>query len=220
MRESQGTQDIPDRLVMHISGLSEGDAEFLAGEAAAVCAKLAPKLTGNSAKNLVGVWAEGYFGVKWFDSYVWFQENGISPFTMRNLAGKTIPMWVNDPTGEESRKNPKAKTRTLSGRKQILIFRKAAPIGSRKIVMRQGNAVDVPRSYPGAPGRISRRHAAGEVYGGARIGGRIAQGNVGVRWRHPGLSRRGFIRRGLEVTAVYHGFPSGTVRDNLGRIRG
>lgn len=220
-RESQGAQNFPDRLIMYVNGLSEDDAEALANDAVLVCAQMAPKLSGKSSKNLAPVWAEGHFGVQWFEAYVWFQENGISPFTMRNLAGKTIPMWINDPTGEEARKNPKAKIRTTAdGRRQVLIFRKAAPIGSRKTVMREGRPVDVPRSWPGAPGRINRRHEAGKMYGGARIGGQIAQGNVGVRWRHPGLARRGFIRRGLEVTAVYHGFPAGPIRDNLGRIRG
>jgi hypothetical protein len=205
---------------MWVNGLSESDAQVIAQDAVYVCKEMAPKLSGKSSRNLIPVWGEGFFGVKWLDFYVWFQENGINPFTMTKLAGKTIPMWINDPTGEESKKNPKAKTRTTEdGRRQILIFRKAAPVGSRKMVMREGRPVDVPRSYPGAPGRINRRQEAGTVIQGARVGGRIAQYNVGVRWRHPGLSRRGFIRQGLERTAQYHNIPIGPIRDNLGRYR-
>ncbi len=219
--ETRGAgQTYPDRLIMYVSGLDESDAEAIAQDAIYVCREMAPKLSGKSSRNFIPVWGDGFFGVKWLDDYVWFQENGINPFTMRSLAGKTIPMWVNDPAGEEARKNPKAEKRvTADGRQQILIFRKAAPIGSRKIIMREGNPVDVPRSYPGAPGRINRRHDVGTLIAGARVGGRIAQYNVGVRWRHPGLSRRGFIRRGIEHTAQYHGLPVGPIRDNLGRFR-
>lgn len=210
----------PDRLVMMVEGLDESSAEVLANDAVYMARQLAPKSTGRSARNLQPIWGPGIFGVKWLDNHVWFQEAGIRPFTMRSLAGKTIPLWINDPDGSEQRKYPKAQTRrTADGRTQVLIFRKAAPIGSRKVVMREGRPVDVPRSYPGAPGRISMREAPQPWTAAGRVGGRIARGNVGVRWRHPGLSRRGFIRQSIELAADHHGIRRGQIRDQLGRFR-
>lgn len=210
----------PDRLMIEVPGVDKETTRFLSGIALELAQRSAPKLTGASYRNLIPLFGDGWFGIKWQDNHVWFQENGINPFTMRSLAGKTIPMWINDPTGEEGRKNPNAERRvTADGRRQILIFRKAAPIGSRKTVIRDGVSVDVPRSYPGAPGRINRREPIGSTRGGMGIGGRIARGNVGVRWRHPGLHRRSFIRRSLIMTCQYAGLPPGPIRDDRGRFR-
>lgn len=215
-----GYSDIPTYLVMEVPGLSDSDSRYLAISAVELARRFAPKMTGVGSRNLEPIWGEGRFGIKWSDNYIWFQENGINPFTMRNLAGKTIPMWINDPTGEEERNNPRAPTRTTAdGRRQILIFRKAAPIGSRKTVIREGREVDVPRSFPGAPGRINRREPALTLRRGSRVGGRIATGNVGVRWRHPGLSRRSFLRRSLIMSAEHHGVTVGPIRDDRGRYR-
>jgi hypothetical protein len=119
---------------------------------------------------------------------------------MKSLAGKTIPMWIDDPDGEVAKEEgPKAKTRvTADGRRQTLIFRHAAPIGSRKMVFKRGQWVSVPRSYPGAPGRINNRSS----------NGRIAAGNVGVRWRHPGIESRHYLNRSIEEVAFRYGiFP-------------
>lgn len=168
--------------------------------------RLAPKLSGRSAARFLPLYGEGYFGVAWQDRYVWFQEAGISPFTNRALAGKTIPMWIDDPTGEERVKNPRAKTRvTESGKQQVLIFRRAAAMGARKQVRRGGVTRDVPASYPGAPGRIGLREAPRPNTMPGRVAGRIARGNVGVRWRHPGLEPRGFIRQAIVATALSAG---------------
>lgn len=224
-REWRGAGRVPDRLTMRVEGLSETDAQFLAREATDLARRLAPKATGRGAANLVPVWGDGFFGVHWTDEYIWYQEAGIRPFTMRSLAGKTIPMWINDPTGAERRKNPRARTRvTASGVTQVLIFRKAAPIGSRKTVSRPGPngepiTVEVPRAYPGAPGRIAQREARRPWTSEGRVAGAIARRNVGVRWRHPGLLRRSFIRQGIVLAAEYHGFQVGPVRDTYGRFR-
>lgn len=208
---------IPDRYMMTIDGLDEFEAKFLSEEAKALAWHYAPKLSGRSSRNITAIWGPEWFGLKWLDPYLFFQDAGIKPFTMKALAGKTIPMWVEDPTGEERRKNSKIKTRTTEdGRTQVLIFRKAAPMGSRKTVERNGVEVDVPRSYPGAPGRINMRQQRGEA---GRVAGRIAKGNVGVRWRHPGLARRGFLREAMVVAATYHGYPANPVRDQWGRFR-
>lgn len=216
--DTMGT--IPDRLIMNVEGLSESDAQFLAREAVTVAQRLAPKSSGYSARRLQPIWGEGYFGIQWPDPYVWFQEAGIRAFTMTKLAGKTIPMWIDDPTGEERRKNPRARTRTTEdGRRQVLIFRKAAPVGSRKTVKRDGQMVDVPRSYPGAPGRIQYRELPRPWTKPGRVGGRIARHNVGVRWRHPGLSRRSFIRSSMNYVCEYHGYQTGPIRDQFGRFR-
>lgn len=215
----------PDRLVMTVDGLSEPDAQFLAHEALTLARMAAPKVTGAGAAGMAAVWGPGFFGVRWEDDYIWFQEAGIRPFTMRSLAGKTIPMWIDDPTGEERRKNPTARVRTTaSGKVQVQIFRKAAPIGSRKTVQRnapggQTISVEVPRSYPGAPGRIAVTEARRPWTTPGRVGGAIARRNVGVRWRHPGLMRRSFIRQGLVVAASHHGFQPGVIRDSFGRFR-
>ena len=216
---------VPDRLVMHISGLSEADAQFLSTEALRLARLAAPKSSGRSAQNFTAVWGQGWFGVRWADDYVWYQEAGINPFTMRALAGKTIPMWIKDPTGKERQKNPKARTRvSAAGVTEVLIFRRAAHIGQRKIVNRPHpvlgmQKVDVPASHPGAPGRIVTREAAKPWTTPGRVGGAIAQRNVGVRWRHPGLMKRSFIRQALVTAVEYHQFKPGPIKDNFGRFR-
>lgn len=140
------------------------------------------------------------------NSYVWFQEKGIKPFTMRRLAGKVIPMWIDDPTGSERRANPKAKTRiTANGRHQVLIFRKAAKMGAKKDVAirdAQGRILRhkrVPQSYPGAPGRIART-TFHETYGThtGKIAKLVPRAHVGVRWRHPGIVGREFIEYSIQ----------------------
>jgi hypothetical protein len=224
-REWRGNGGIPDRLTMSIDGLEENDAQFLAREAVGLATRLGPKMSGHGMAGLTPVWGDGFFGVRWADDYVWYQEAGIRPFTMRSLAGKTIPMWIDDPTGKVRRENPRADTRvTASGKTQVKIFRKVAPIGSQKTVRRPGPngtevVTQVPRSYPGAPGRVAVREARRPWTTQGRVAGAIARGNVGVRWRHPGLLRRSFIRQGIVATADYHGFPVGPVRDSNGRFR-
>lgn len=203
----------PDRLLMPIPGLEIGDARRMANQAVREARRKMPKATGYGASRISPAYGQGYFGVKWQDSYVWFQENGINPFTMTSLAGKTIPMWIDDPTGEERAKNPKARTRvTQSGKSQVLIFRRVAQIGQRKTVRkvnrRTGEVTtnDVPMSYPGAPGRIGIREAGGGMTAPGRVAGAIARGNVGVRWRHPGLAPRMFMNNALTLTAQWNGF--------------
>jgi hypothetical protein len=201
----------PDRLVMLITGLSGSKARNMANTAAREARRVMPKLTGRSASRLQPLYGAGFFGLTWQDSYVWFQEQGIRPFTMYALAGKTIPMWVDDPTGTERQKNPKAKTRvTMSGKTQVLIFRKAAMPGQR--ITRRRKVADgtwedysAPASYPGAPGRIGRREAAQPRTTAGRKAGAIARGNVGVRWRHPGLAPRQFLNHAMTFAAQQGG---------------
>jgi hypothetical protein len=125
-------------------------------------------------------------GMASHNSYVWFQEQGIRAFTMWSLKGKVIPMWVDDPTGTEREKNPKAQTRvTLSGKTQILIFRRA--------------------TNPGAPGRIAKREAPQPWTTAGRRPGAHARGNVGVKWRHPGLAPRKFLNHAVGAAARWGG---------------
>jgi hypothetical protein len=125
-------------------------------------------------------------GMASHNSYVWFQEQGIRPFTMFALQGKTIPMWVDDLDGSERAKNPKAKTRlTLSGKTQVLIFRKAV--------------------QPGAPGRISKRETSRPFTTPGKVAGAVAKGNVGVKWRHPGLAPRKFLNHAVSLAAQQGG---------------
>lgn len=199
------------------SEIDEVSAEFMARLAAGGAKENFPRLSGNALADLHPVWGTGFFGVGWTLDYVWFQEQGIKPFTMHALAGKIIPMWVEDPDGKIAAKEVPDKDlakRTkvaLDGRKLTQVFRKASLRGERKNVMRKGRLVSVPRSYPGAPGRISRRipgRPAEPPEG--RLGGQIAQGNVGVRWRHPGLSTKGLI-----AGAVAHEARSNGIGGNL-----
>jgi hypothetical protein len=159
---------------------------------------LCPKLTGTGASGIRPFFGEGYFGLSWTMPYIWVQ----------NLAGKTIPMWIDDPTGTVQRDNPKAKTRvTESGRPQVLLFRRAAPVGTRKTVKRKGPggatiSVDVPASYPGAAGRIANREASAPYTTPGQLGGRVARGNIGIRWYFPGLTPRHFLEEGLNRAAT------------------
>ncbi len=191
---------IPSRLYVNVPGLSAPMAREASLLAVKETRRIMPKLTGASAARLIPLWGVGFYGIAWLDEYVWYQEAGAKAFTMRSLAGKTIPMWIDDPTGIEARRNPKARRRTTaSGKNQILIFRRAAPIGARKTIMRNGQRVEVPQSYPGAPGRIDRRQARRPFTDFGRVAGQIAPGNVGVRWRHRGLMRRQFLHQGIVV---------------------
>ena len=199
----------PNRLYMEAPGSTKMECRAAALTAVAVARRNMPKVTGRGARSLQPLYGDGYFGIRWDDDYVWFQEIGIHPFTMRRLAGKLIPMWINDPTGAERRKNPKAKTRlTEDGRTQVLIFRRAAKMGAKKTVRRvvggQAFTVTSPMSYPGAPGRISRREAGQPLTTVGRIAGAIGRPNVGVRWRHPGLTPRSFLYWGMVTAARDH----------------
>lgn len=214
--------EIPNKAVMGADGLSMVRARQVAVDAARLARLYAPKVSIASSSRFYPIWGEGWFGVTWEHPYVWFNEAGIRPFTMRNLAGKTIPMWVNDRDGKEQRKNPKAKTRvTADGRTQVLIFRRAAKVGQRKRAWRNVGGkmtrVDVPASYPGAPGRIAVNRSKGierqgDVDPSVKNPGWIAKGNVGVRWRHPGINPGRFLARGLGEAAIRNGLVVSDVR--------
>lgn len=196
----------PDRMIMLVPKMTGPRARRVANDAVREARRLMPKMTGRAAQRMVPVYGYGYFGIAWQDPYVFFQENGIRPFTMFKLAGKTIPMWIDDPGGAERQKNPRAKIRTtLSGKTQVLIFRRAAMPGQTKTVRTkvagQWEARTVPMSYPGAPGRIGRREAEKPWTTTGKAGGQIAGGNIGVRWRHPGLAPRKFLNRSMTLAA-------------------
>ena len=133
------------------------------------------------------------------------------------LTHNTIPMWVNDADGS-LRKDPKAKTRvTEDGRTQVLIFRKAARPGQRKITRRrsrvsgQMETTSVPMSYPGAPGRIGSRSPGAPNTPAGEVGGQIRGGNVGVRWRHPGIKAMQFLNSAITIAA----FDAGIALDRV-----
>lgn len=145
------------------------------------------------------------------NTYTYYQEKGIRAFTMTSLAGKTIPMWVSDSDGKLRAKNPKIKTRvTEDGRFQVLIFRRAAPIGQRKPKYVRSRVTgemvyvgDTVASYPGAPGRINRREPRPTNEGVSP--GWVAKTNVGVRWRHPGLEPKLFLNNSMTLAAQWSG---------------
>jgi hypothetical protein len=200
-------------MIMVIEELEQGDARYIAIDAVAHARQLMPRVTGSTASRLTPIYGEGYFGIYFPDSWTWFMEHGTRPFTMRSLAGKTIPMWISDWDGSLRRENPKARVRTTEdGRVQVLIFRRAARIGQRKMVRRknkvtgQMETASVPMSYPGAPGRIARRVAPAPWTPEGRLGGQIAAGNGGVRWRHPGLRAMQFMNTAMATAAFEAGF--------------
>lgn len=201
----------PDRLIMLVPSLSGPRARNMANTALREGRRIMPKLTGRAASRMFPLYGSGFFGVGWADSYVWYQEQGIRAFTMFALAGKTIPMWVDDPTGTEREKNPRAQVRTtLSGKTQVLIFRRAALPGEtrtrrRKVAGGTYEEYTVAASYPGAPGRIARREAAAPHTTPGRRAGAIAKGNVGIRWRHPGLAPRLFLNHAMTLAAEQGG---------------
>lgn len=200
---------VPDRLLALVPGLHALNSAILANEAIDAARHSMPRVTGHTAQRLTPESGPGFFGISWGDPYVWYMEQGTRPFLMRNLAGKTIPMWINDPTGKLAKDNPKARTRmTADGRVQTLIFRRAANQGDRKMAWRTVNGtqrrVNVPRSYPGAPGRI-RAVEIERIPSAGIVPGRIATGNVGVRWRHPGLSPAHYMENSIRRAALMAG---------------
>lgn len=203
----------PDRMIMVERGLSPARARAAAREAVRQARRRMPKLTGGAARGLQPLYGKGYFGLSWSTEVVWYQDHGTKPFTMRSLAGRVIPMWIDDPTGQERRDNPKAKTRTTeSGKVQVLIFRRAAKIGERKKVYRKDPKTglkvlvsDSPAHYPGAPGRIGWREAKQPWTRPGKRPGAIHPGNIGVWWRHPGLKPRSFLNTSMTLAAQKNG---------------
>ncbi|MFI0967073.1 hypothetical protein ACH4S8_37665 [Streptomyces sp. NPDC021080] len=199
----------PDRMIMIEKDLSPNRARAAARDAVRLARRAMPKMSGAAARGMQPIYGRGYFGIQWATEVVWYQDHGTRPFTMKSLAGKTIPMWIDDPTGQERRDNPKAKTRvTESGKVQVLIFRRAALIGQRKKVYRRDPKTglkvlvsDKPMHYPGAPGRIAWREAAAPWTRPGKRGGQIHPGNIGVWWRHPGIKPRSFLNTSMTTAA-------------------
>ena len=198
----------PNRLYVSVPGLPSNTAQRLSQMAVERAQKIAPKLSGAGAASIQPFYGDDFFGLAWDRPYMWDQEAGTRPFTMRSLAGKTIPMWIDDPTGKmEREQGPRARTRiTASGKKQVLIFRRAARIGQRKTVTTRradGSLIrrDVPASYPGAPGRIAHRQIIEYPRTTGRIAKMVSRAHVGVRWRHPGIIGRGFMHHALITVA-------------------
>lgn len=208
----------PDRMIMVLEDLDEMSANYMAINAVYSARMAMPRVTGATANRLRPLSGDGYFGIYFPDPWTWYQERGTKPYTMRSLAGKTIPMWVSDEDGKLRAKNPKIQVRqTEDGRTQVLIFRRAARIGQRKTVRRKNpvtGAIETTTtvaSYPGAPGRISQRTPGQPNTPAGRLGGQIGAGNVGVRWRHPGLRAAQFLNSALARTAFESGFLIRTV---------
>jgi hypothetical protein len=208
---------------MGVSGLDEAAAAAVAHKAVEMAKGYMPRVSGAAAASMTPIYGDGWFGIEWTHDSIWFQEAGTKPHTMRSLAGKTVPMWVNDADGSLRRKNPRAATRVRDddGRTQVLIFRKAAKLGERKQQWRNVNGrmtlKSTPASYPGAPGRIAVNRSQGIMRAGdvdrlARNPGQIAKNNVGVRWRHPGLDAGKHLVRGMADAAGVFAIPVGDVQ--------
>lgn len=202
----------PDRMIIKVPGLSAADSHRMALYAAALARGIAPKLTGGGAKRIAPFWGEGFFGLIIPDRHMWYQERGTNPRTMHELEGKVIPMWIDDPTGKERMSNPKAKVRvTASGKVQVLIFRRAAIKGEKKKIREQDKTTGlwrerwVNKHWPGAPGRIAVREMPKPWTTPGKRGGQIAKGNIGVWWRHPGITPRFYANHAMVVTAQRNG---------------
>jgi hypothetical protein len=187
----------PDRILMLIDGADIQMTEEMARTAVSYAQSSMPKISGHLSASLKPAFGENYWGIYFPDKRAWYLEKGTNPFTMNSLAGKIIPMWVDDPDGSVAKdEGRKAQTRiTVDGRHQTKIFRRAARKGQRKMVEKNGRLISVPMSYPGAAGRISSR-------GGQ---GRISSGNVGVRWRHPGIGGRDYLNNAMFDASIAHG---------------
>jgi hypothetical protein len=210
LREHQ-LSPAPDRILILVDPDAGIDTMLLGDQAVYAAREVMPKVTGHLVTTLVAIYGDNFFGIYFPDRRVWFQEQGTRAFTMTSLQGKTVPMWIDDPTGAERRANPKAKVRTtVDGRSQVLIFRRAGVKGTRRMAPRRGpggttRRVSVPTSYPGAPGRIARREAAEPFTTPGRVGGRITYRNIGVRWHHPGITGRRFLNYAVTITAAANG---------------
>lgn len=201
----------PTSLVMLFRDLDSDEAMGLATDALYRARQRMPRVTGMTASKVAPIWGRRWFGLS-FPREAWFMERGTSPFTMRSIAGKTIPMWLTDTDGSLRRDNPKARVRsTEDGRTQVLVFRKAAKIGAKKLVRRPSKygtqmlSYTVPAAYPGAPGRINRRQPGMPWTPVGTRGGAIAAGNSGVRWRHPGVRSMQFLNSALAEAAFDSG---------------
>lgn len=194
---------IPDRLVLEVPVNDPGQTKAMALDAVRFARRQAPKMSGASAKRISPISGSGWIGLTWLDSFLWYQEMGIRSFTMKNLQGKTIPMWIDDPSGKEQMNNPKAKTRTTaSGKTQVLIFRRAAVKGSFKPGKpKAGGGFTNVASVPGSPGRIRPNH----------IPGTIVRGNIGIKWYFPGTAARMFLHQGLYEAASRAGVVPGDI---------
>lgn len=192
----------PQSLIMVFRDLDRDEAEWLARDALYRARQRMPRVTGMTASRIAPIWGRRWFGLA-FPREAWFMEKGTSPFTMRSLAGKLIPMWITDTDGSARRANSKAKVRsTEDGRTQVLIFRKAAKIGARTTkVSKYGFSYSAPAAYPGAPGRINRRQPGAPFTPVGARGGAVAAGNTGVRWRHPGVRSMQFLNSSLAEAA-------------------
>lgn len=171
-------------------------AARLAESAVAMAREMVPRVTGASARRLRAVWGKRWYGIHDVSGNLRYGNRGTRPRVMRELENKTVPMWITDDDGSMTEKVPMHKrgemTRvTEDGRRQVKIFRKVPPIGSRKTVIRRGQRVSVPRHYPGAPGRVDPRTG--------RFGG--------VWWRHPGLRPRRYFEDALVMTAEQSAVP-------------
>ena len=201
----------PDRAFMVVDELPRANAYLLAVEAVEEARKKMPKLSGRAADRLEPIYADNIFGILWQDSYVWYQDHGIRPFTMNNLQGKVIPMWINDPAGSLRMKNPKAKTRTTAdGRVQTLIFRKA-PKGTQRYRRNPKTGalelnIDKKGSSQTKSGRAKKDNLSGSLYDeGRKNGGKNGSGNSGMGWRYPGIAPKLFINNSITVTAQKNG---------------
>lgn len=197
----------PDRIIALV-GQDEATAE-LAQRAVNLAREVMPKVTGHLAGTLEPIHGLNFFGIYFPDRRVWFLEQGTRAHTMHEIAGKTIPMWIDDPTGAERRQNPKAKTRTtVDGRAQVLIFRRVGTKSgyrawaSKIVRVTRSGARIAKYKYPGAAGRITRREAPRPLTTAGRTGGRIARGNVGVAWRNPGLQGRQILNFAVTMAAA------------------
>lgn len=197
----------PDGWVVVVPDLPVEVAFRASVQAQALVKEMAPKVSGRGAASLRPAHGEGWFGLYFppATSYMMLVNEGTKPRIMTSLAGKTIPMWINDPDGSMAAdirpQDQASRVRiTEDGRRQVKIFRKAAPIGSTKLaVRRDGSLTRVPRAYPGA----IKRGADG------RLAGRY--------WRHPGTTGRQFAQDALVLTADQMGLePTDLYKSKIG----
>jgi hypothetical protein len=211
---------VPDRMWVSAPGVSTSDCRHLAALCASRAQSIAPKVSGAGARGIKPISGDGFFGLSWDQTHLWYVEEGTAARTMRSLAGRIIPMWLPDPLGRLHREYPKNETRvTVDGRHEVLIFRRVAKIGQTKNVIRRDShgrlqVRSKPASYPGAAGRINLRQFPDfpNGTGNGRIMSTIERPHVGVRWRHPGIVGKHFMAH--SITSVCQEYGIGAKRIN------
>jgi hypothetical protein len=83
---------VPDRMWVSAPGVSTSDCRHLAALCASRAQSIAPKVSGAGARGIKPISGDGFFGISWDQTHLWYVEQGTAARTMRSLAGKAQPL--------------------------------------------------------------------------------------------------------------------------------